>query len=253
MSVPPMTNQLLVGLPDDEQSGFMGACDPVELVFGEMLVEPGASIRHVYFPLEGFISFIVGLDDGSRLEVAMAGREGMFGISLILGVEASPLYALVQGAGTALRMAAVDFQHLLLGSPVLHRRLKRYLYVIMDQMAQSAACTHFHQVESRLARWLLMTQDRADSDSLRLTHEFLATMLGVRRAGITLAALALQSRGLIRYHRGDITVLDREGLIDASCGCYAADRRRYHRVMIEEDASCNRLAQPVEDAPAGMS
>ncbi|MBD3894743.1 Crp/Fnr family transcriptional regulator [Halomonas sp. ML-15] len=227
----PAANQLLFGLPPTEHAAFMAACEPATLVFGEVLVEPGAVIEHVYFPVDSFISLIVSLDDGDRLEVAMAGREGMMGVSLLLGVRESPLCALVQGAGAALRMDAARFQHLLLSCPALHKRLLRYLYVVMNQLAQTAACTHFHQVEARLARWLLMTHDRASSNNLQLTHEFLAVMLGVRRAGITQAAMALQARGLISYQRGNITVLDRAGLIEASCGCYHADRLLYARVL----------------------
>lgn len=228
----PVTNQLLAQLPADERDVFMAACDTVELAFGEVLVEPAGQITHVYFPLDGFISLIAILADDNRLEVAMAGREGMMGISLVLGVDEAPLSALVQGAGSALRMEAASFQRLLLNSPVLHQRLKRYLFVVMNQLAQSAACNHFHQVEARLARWLLMTQDRAGSDRLQLTHQFLAMMLGVRRAGITLAAIALQARGLICYQRGEITVLDRPGLIKASCSCYTADRALYAKALM---------------------
>ncbi|MDZ7854072.1 MAG: Crp/Fnr family transcriptional regulator [Halomonas sp.] len=227
----PVDNQLLAELPVGERDAFMAACEPVELVFGEVLVKPGEPVTHVYFPLDSFISLIVILEPDSRLEVAMAGREGMMGISLLLGIEEAPLLALVQGAGTALRIDAANFQRLLHKSPALQKRLDRYLYVVMNQLAQSAACNHFHRVEARLARWLLMTQDRAGSDRLQLTHEFLAMMLGVRRAGITLTAIAMQTRGLIRYHRGEIEVLDREGLIETSCGCYNADRALYDKVL----------------------
>ncbi|MGM0702886.1 MAG: Crp/Fnr family transcriptional regulator [Pseudomonadota bacterium] len=233
----PAANRLLHALPAIEHDAFMAACEPVNLVFGEILVEPGTRIEQVYFPLDGFISLIVSLNDGNRLEAAMAGREGMMGVSLLLGVEESPLRALVQGAGMALRMDAARFRSLLPSCPVLQQRLQRYLYVVIDQLARTAACTHFHQVEARLARWLLMTQDRADSDKLRLTHEFLAVMLGVRRAGITLAATALQNRELISYRRGSITVLDRAGLIEASCSCYDTDRTIYRRIITEGGAS----------------
>ena len=158
----------------------------------------------------------------------MAGREGMLGSSLVLGIDEAPLLALVQGAGSALRIDAGAFQQLLLSTPVLHQRLKRYIYVVMKQLATSAACNHFHRIEERLARWLLMTQDRAGTDQLNLTHEFLA---GVRRAGITLAAIAMQTRGLIRYQRGTITVLDRLGLIEASCECYSDDCALYAKML----------------------
>ncbi|APX94878.1 Crp/Fnr family transcriptional regulator [Halomonas sp. 1513] len=229
----PAANQLLFDLPPREHAAFMAACEPITLVFGKVLIEPGEEIEHVYFPVDSFISLIVGLADGARLEVAMTGREGMTGGALLLGVKESPLCALVQGGGTALRMDAARLRQLLLSCPTLNQRLLRYLYVTMSQLAQTAACTHFHRVEARLARWLLMTQDRAESDQLQLTHEFLAMMLGVRRAGVTEAASALQARGLISYQRGTINVLDRGGLIEASCGCYLVDRRLYTRVLGE--------------------
>ncbi|SDO44400.1 Crp/Fnr family transcriptional regulator [Vreelandella arcis] len=227
----PAANQLLAALPDVERNAFMAECETVELTFGEVLFQPAEALTHVYFPIDSFISLIVVIDGDNRLEVAMAGQEGMLGISLILGIEEEPLLALVQGAGSALRINAANFQRLLLESPVLHQRLKRYLYVVMKQLATTVACNHFHRIEARLARWLLMTQDRAGTDHLQLTHEFLAMMLGVRRAGITIAALALQTRGLIRYHRGEIKVLNRTGLIEASCACYAEDRALYAKML----------------------
>ncbi|MFC7366880.1 Crp/Fnr family transcriptional regulator [Vreelandella zhaodongensis] len=224
-------NQLLADLPVAERDAFIATCETVQLTFGEVLYQPTQQVTHAYFPIDSFISQIAILVD-SRLEVAMAGREGMLGISLVLGVEEAPLLALVQGEGQALRINAANFQRLLLSSPVLHQRLKRYLYVVMNQLANSAACIHFHRIEERLARWLLMTHDRAKTNTLQLTHEFLAMMLGVRRAGITLAAIALQTRGLIRYHRGEIIIIDRQGLIEASCKCYADDCALYSKMLI---------------------
>ena len=227
----PAANQLLVELPEVERNAFMAACETVELSFGEVLLQPTETFTHVYFPIDSFISLIAVVGTDSRLEVAMAGREGMLGMPLVLNVEETQLIALVQGAGSALRMTAESFQRLLPDSPVLHQRLKRYIYVVMTQLATSAACNHFHRIEERLARWLLMTQDRAGTDQLNLTHEFLAMMLGVRRAGITLAAIALQAHGLIRYQRGTITVLDRPGLIEASCECYRDDCALYAKML----------------------
>ncbi|TVU89048.1 Crp/Fnr family transcriptional regulator [Vreelandella titanicae] len=227
------TNQLLAALPDIERNAVMADCETVELAFNEVLLEPGDTVTYVYFPIDCFISLIAVVDTDNRLEVAMAGREGMLGTSLVLGIDDTPLLSLVQGAGSALRISAARFKRLLEKCPVLNQRMKGYVYVVMNQLAKTAACNHFHEIEARLARWLLMTQDRASSDQLYLTHEFLAMMLGVRRAGVTVAALALQTRGLIGYHRGEIDVLNRPGLIEASCECYTEDCALYARVLTE--------------------
>jgi len=220
-------NQLIALLPRRDRARLLAAGESVPLALGSVLCEPGEPTRHVYFPDDAFISLVAAIDGEPGLEVGMVGNEGMLGAQLALGVATIPLHAVVQGAGTARRIATAPFRRELAASAPLQRALHRYLYVLMAQLATSAGCTRFHSVGPRLARWMLMSQDRAHSDSFHLTHEFLAYMLGVRRVGITAAAGDLQRRGLIRYHRGEITVLDRAGLEGASCGCYAADRQAY--------------------------
>jgi CRP-like cAMP-binding protein len=227
----PRGNLLLDALPTSERRRFITLCEPVELIFGNVLYEVGDRVCDVYFPIASFVSLISSVDKNSRLEVGLVGTEGMLGLSLLLGVAVSPLRALVQGAGAALRLDAADFARALKRSPVLAKRLNCYLHVVMAQLAQMAGCTRFHVVEARLARWLLMTRDRAHSNDFRLTQEFLAYMLGVRRAGITRAASALQKRKLIHYTRGRMTILDVRGLEAAACECYADATRTYTRLM----------------------
>jgi CRP-like cAMP-binding protein len=163
--------------------------------------------------------------------VGLVGEEGMLGISLILGMEESPLRAMVQGQGTALRMETGSFRRELGIIPALKRQMLRYLYVQMSQFAQNAACVRYHAVDARLSRWLLMTSDRAHSAEFQVTHEFLAFMLGVRRVGVTNAASALRKSNLIDYKRGHVTILDRDGLLAASCGCYQLDKEVYSRII----------------------
>lgn len=225
-------NRLLAGLPRREAVRMFAASEPIELGFGEILYVPDARIRYAYFPTTSFISLMIPVDGVTRLEVGMAGNEGMLGAPLILGVRVSPLLALVQGAGLARRMPAAALTRELGRCPALSRQLHRYAQVRMSQLAQTAACTRFHVVEARLARWLLMTQDRAHTEQFHVTHEFLAYMLGVRRVGVTKAASALQKRKLIRYHRGAVAILDRAGLEAASCGCYRADLNTYGRFLV---------------------
>jgi len=220
-------NHLIALLPRRDRASLLAASEAVQLNLGTVLCKRGGTMRYVYFPGDAIVSLVTAVEGEPSLEVGMVGREGMLGAQLSLGVTAIPLHALVQGTGTAWRVAAPAFRRELSNSKPLQLSLKRYVYVLMAQLATSAACMRFHSVEPRLARWLLMTQDRTRSDGFHLTHEFLAHMLGVRRVGITGAASHLQRQGLIRYRRGDITVLDRLGLEAAACSCYAADRHAY--------------------------
>ena len=226
-----LENHLIELLSRRDRQRLLAICEPVPLVLGEVLCERGTPTRHVYLPIEGFVSLVTLIEGSPALEVGMVGREGMVGAHLAQGVATSPLRALVQGAGTAWRMGSAAFRVELARSPALQRGLNRYLYVLMAQLASSAACLRFHQIGPRLARWLLMSQDRAHADQFHMTHEFLAYMLGVRRVGITAAAGALQSSGLIAYRRGELTVLDRSGLEAAACGCYRADQQSYAELM----------------------
>src|SRR5688572_30956960 len=224
-------NLLLGGLPSADQQRLMGDRAPVDLTFSETLSEPGDRIRHVYFPIDSFVSLITPGEERAQLEIGLVGNEGMLGVPLLLGVNVSPLRALVQGAGRAWRVSTTTFARELAANAGLRAALNRYLYVFLAQTMQSATCARFHLVEARLARWLLMTRDRAQSNQFHITHEFLAYMLGVRRVGVTSAALALQRRKLIRYTRGDITVLDVRGLEAAACACYEIDKKIYSRVI----------------------
>jgi CRP-like cAMP-binding protein len=224
-------NHLIELLPRRVRTHFLAVCEEVELPLSEVLCESGIVTRYAYFPTKGYISLITPIDGKPILEVGMVGSEGMLGTQLVLGVAMTPLHALVQGSGTAWRISAAAFRRELVHSTTLQAGLDRYVQVTMMQLASSAACLRFHKIGQRLARWLLMTQDRAQSDSFRVTHEFLAYMLGVRRVGVTTAAVALQRLGLIEYRRGEVTVLDRRGLETSACSCYAADRKAYADVM----------------------
>lgn len=224
-------NRLLAGLPAKDRKPLIARCEEVELSFGQVLDEPGDRIGHVYFPIDSYVSLVTKAAGEASLEVGLVGDEGMHGISLVLGIDVSPLHALVQGAGPAFRMSASAFRRECAARPALTRALNRYLYVLMSQLAQSAACTRYHLIEARLARWMLMTQDRAHADTFSVTHEFLAWMLGVRRVGVTSAASALQRQRLISYKRGVVTVLNRRGLEAASCSCYRINKNVYDRML----------------------
>lgn len=231
MSLAASENHLLAKLPRKDHEHFLARCESVHLNFEDEIDVPGAPIEHVYFPIDSYISLVMGIDDHSHLEIGLIGCEGMLGIPLIFGVEVASFYAVVQGAGSALRMTTAAFARELEHSAALHRRLQCYAYVLKNQFARMAACTRFHVVEQRLARLLLMTRDRARADHFHLTHENMANMLGVRRVGITKAASELHRQNLISYRRGDITILDHHGLETVACECYGAERSMYQSVL----------------------
>ena len=216
----PVVNSLLATLPRNEYQRLASGLEPVTLNFGEVLYEPGETIRYVYFPDKSLVSLLTLVDGRSALEIGMVGHEGMVGAALALGVGISPVRALVQGSGMATRMKSARFLKEFRQSLPLQRILYRYTHILMAQVAQTAACNRFHVVQQRLARWLLMTRDRVQSTDIHLTQEFLAHMLGVQRVGVTRAALVLQKRKLIEYSRGRIKILDQPGLEAASCSCY---------------------------------
>jgi CRP-like cAMP-binding protein len=212
-------NALLAALPRRDYQGLLAELELVPLACGQVLYEPGERVQHAYFPNDAVVSLLVVVED-KALEVGLVGREGMVGIPLVFGVEVAAVRALVQATGSALRMKAAALREALAECPPLLRGVTRYAHVKLLQARQTAACNRFHQVEERLARWLLMAHDRVSADRIRLTHEFLAGVLGVRRAGVTKAACDLQARGLLEYKRGDIRILDRKGLEAAACRCY---------------------------------
>jgi CRP-like cAMP-binding protein len=220
---PPLAgNNLFASLPGSDQQRVLAQCESVELQLNETVVEANASIQYVYFPTTAYVSLITPKGAADSVEVGMVGSEGMLGASLLLDVRQSPLVGLVQGAGKAYRIKADIFTGLVNEITSWRNTLNRYFYFLTQQIAQTAACNRFHSVDARLARWLLMTADRAHGTRFKLTHEFLAYMLGARRAGITEAAGRLQDNKLIQYSRGNLTVLDHKGLKDAACPCYAA-------------------------------
>jgi CRP-like cAMP-binding protein len=224
-------NHLIELLPRDDRRRLLAICEPVDLALSEVLYKTGERTRNVYFPIDATVSLVTPIDGKPALEVGMVGREGMIGAQVVLGVMNTPLHTVVQGAGKAWSVATVPFRRELARSSALRHCLDRYLCVLLSQFAVSAACLRFHLIAPRLARWLLMTHDRAHANNFHVTHEFLAYMLGVRRVGITAAAGALQRAGLIEYCRGELVVLNRRGLEAAACGCYAVDRKSYSELL----------------------
>jgi CRP-like cAMP-binding protein len=217
ISVP---NRLLAALPRKDYRKLLPALEPVTLAFQEVLYEPNARIRHVYFPNDCFISMLTTVDADRAAEVGLIGSEGMIGVPVALGAAVSPFRAVVQGGGTAMRVKVADFRRDFSESAALRRELFLFTHLLMIQIAQTAACNRYHVVTQRMARWLLMTRDRVNSNEFRITQEFLALMLGVRRSRVSVAAGSLQERKLIGYRRGTVTILDQIGLEAAACGCY---------------------------------
>jgi CRP-like cAMP-binding protein len=224
-------NALIARLDDADRTRFLDLCERVPLSRTACLFEPGASIDHVYFPVDGFVCLLAHEPDASELIIAMVGREGMLDPRAALGIAQTPVRAPVQSEGWAWRMPTEVFQRELETHAALKRLMDRYVAVVLNQSATLALCLRYHEVGARLARWLLMSQDRTGSDRCRVTHESLSAMLGVRRVSVTAAANVLQQRGAIRYHRGDIHLCDRAVLEQVACSCYRADRDNYEALL----------------------
>lgn len=227
-------NRLLGALPSEEFAHLQPYLERVRLEPRQMLFERGAAIRHVYFPETAIVSLVRQLSDGRTVEVGTAGCEGMAGLPLFLGGESSSGCAFVQIPGAALRMDAEVFERVAGDAGCLHRILLRYTQAFLTQVAQTAACNGAHLMEQRCARWLLMTHDRVEGDEFPLTHDFLALMLGVRRAGVTLVMRALQERRLVRHTRGRVEIVDRLGLERTSCECYRVVRADFDQLLAQQ-------------------
>jgi CRP-like cAMP-binding protein len=230
-AIHPRDNQLLAALPGVEVQRWLPYLEAVDMPLGEVLYESGSQLAHVYFPTTSIVSLLYVLEDGASAEIAVVGREGLVGISLFMGGQTTPSRAVVQSAGRGFRLAAhrmkAEFDK---AGPVLHLLL-RYTQALITQMAQTAVCNRHHSLDQQLCRWLLLSLDRLQGDELVMTQSLIANMLGVRREGVTEGATKLQKAGLIRYSRGRIVVIDREGLERRTCECYAVVKKEYDRLL----------------------
>jgi CRP-like cAMP-binding protein len=224
-------NKLLAALPEAEWAKWSPLLEPAELPLGKVLYESGCPLSHVYFPVTAIVSLLYVMEDGASAEIAVVGNEGLVGVSLFMGGGTTPSRAVVQSAGMGFRLRAdLMLEAFNRSGPVLHLLL-RYTQALITQMAQTAVCNRHHSLDQQLCRWLLLSLDRLDGLELVMTQELIANMLGVRREGVTEAAGHLQQDGLIRYQRGRITVLDRPGLEQRTCECYAVVKAEYERLL----------------------
>ena len=226
----PRANHLIAALPEPEWHRWRPQLEAVELPLGQVLHESGKTLSHVYFPTTAIVSLLYVMEDGASAEIAVVGNEGLVGISLFMGGESTPSRAVVQSAGYGFRLSSGVIKEEFKRAPVLHLLL-RYTQALITQMAQTAVCNRHHSLDQQLCRRLLLSLDRLRGDELVMTQELIANMLCVRREGVTEGALKLQSAGLIRYARGHITVLDRKGLEDRVCECYAVVKKEYDRLL----------------------
>ena len=225
------SNRLLAALPDAAWQRWRPLLEPVELPLGKVLYESGGTLSHVYFPTTAIVSLLYVMESGVSAEIAVVGNEGIVGISIFMGGGSTPSRAVVQSAGQGMRLTAQAMKdEFSAAGPVMHLML-RYTQALITQMAQTAVCNRHHSLDQQLCRWLLLSLDRLEGSELAMTQELIANMLGVRREGVTEAALRLQHAGLIRYARGHISVLDRLGLEQRSCECYAVVKKEYDRLL----------------------
>jgi CRP-like cAMP-binding protein len=236
MSPGPRKNHLLAALPDAEWARWLPQLELVDMPLGQVLYESGVKMSHVYFPTTAIVSLLYVMENGASAEIAIVGHEGIVGVALFMGGESTPSRAVVQSAGQAFRLRAETIKDEFKAGPVLHLLL-RYTQALITQMAQTAVCNRHHSLDQQLCRWLLLSLDRLQGSELVMTQELIANMLGVRREGVTDAALKLQRLGLIRYARGHISVLDRHGLEQRACECYGVVKKEYDRLLPEKLAT----------------
>ena len=227
----PRQNRLLAALPDAEWVRWAPHLEPVDMPLGKVLYESGSRLSHVYFPTTSIVSLLYVMEDGASGEIAIVGNEGMVGIALFMGGETTPSRAVVQSAGSAYRLSAHILKEEFHRAGPMQRLLLRYTQALITQMAQTAVCNRHHSIDQQLCRWLLLSMDRLPSNKLKMTQELIANMLGVRRPGVTEAAMKLQDAGLIRYSYGNIEVLDRPGLENRVCECYGVVKREFDRLL----------------------
>ncbi len=237
IQIDPKSNHLLAAIPAADWVRWLPQIEQVDLPLGKVLYESGAQMHHVYFPIDAIVSLLYVMEDGASAEIAVVGNEGIVGIALFMGGESTPSRAVVQSAGKSCRVKAAFIKSECdRPGPVLHLML-RYTQALITQMAQTAVCNRHHSLDQQLCRWLLLSLDRLAGDELNMTQELIANMLGVRREGVTEAALKLQRTGLIRYARGHITVLDRPGLEKRTCECYVVVKKEYERLLPAKTAT----------------
>ena len=230
-AINPRSNRLLAALPPAEWARWLPQLEATDMPLGQVLYESGRTLDHVYFPTTAIVSLLYVMENGASAEIAVVGREGLVGISLFMGGGSTPSRAVVQSAGRGFRLPAQAMkEEFNQAGPVMHLML-RYTQALITQMAQTAVCNRHHTLDQQLCRWLLLSLDRLPGNELQMTQELIANMLGVRREGVTSAALGLQHAGLIRYARGRISVLDRPGLEQRTCECYAVVKREYDRLL----------------------